>query len=81
MQLCKGEYINCKSVKKLVVIFSDRNDEKASSIQRMEEAVSHTMRTARAKAPRPNDVCKFKDSYNSTIFGHFFKFFPLKGAN
>ena len=28
-----------------------------------------------------NDVCKFKDSYNSTVFGRFFKFFPLKGVN
>ena len=28
-----------------------------------------------------NDVCKFRDSYNNAIFGHFFKFFPLKGAN
>ena len=27
-----------------------------------------------------NDVCKFRDSYNDAIFGHFFKFFPLKGA-
>ena len=49
------------------VIFSDRNDEKASSIQRMEEAVSHTMRTTRAKAPRPNDVCKFNELYKALM--------------
>jgi len=28
-----------------------------------------------------NDVCTFRDGYQSTIFGRFFKFFPVKGVN